>query len=248
MNSARCGIALSVSVAVVIAVASLLQPVHAEGHIVSFEPSASSVTAAPRSAIQRLNQYRQQQPKLYLPNRLLIGEQQTITIQGPPNRVVRVFLSPQGRGFTTDDGLALHVSEQVQTLEGQTNANGVAKIVIDLPNNPNMDGERLYMDGVIMGTGDEVSQQLHWMDSTGRETTSNRLVMMVPADSMGATVLPGLPGLGGDMMRRLGTFQDVRKGGERLKTLVDDGSRSTDNVYDRNIFLARPDGSGGVGN
>lgn len=232
------------------AVSAGAQPDSTAGALTSgLEPSVDD--GSRRSAIQRLNRFRKNMPKLYLPYQLVIGESQQITVQGPPNQTIRLYLSPNGRGFITDDGLLLRVGKEREVVEATTNEQGVAKLDITLPNESTLDGHVLFIDGSVVSQaadGSETNQQLQWLDPSGQKTTENRVVMSLPSDGQGATVLPGLPGMGGDMLRRLGTMQDIRKGGDRVKALVDDGSRSDESVFDRNVFVARPDGTGGVGN
>ncbi len=217
-------------------------------------PAANAQEAddAPRSAIQRLNRIRQEQPRLYLPTRFAIGKEQQLIVKAGPNKQVKLFISPDKAGYTSDDGVPLAVGEQVQALEATTNANGVAVMTFPVPDNTQLEGHRLFVDGYVLSAtqGDDaalpIPQQLVWMDPTGRQTQQNDIPMRVANSGRGAMVLPGIPGIGGDMLRRIGTMQDAERGGDRVKGLVDDGVRS-DTVYDNNVFIQRPDGTGGAG-
>ncbi len=208
-------------------------------------------TALAQSAIQRLNRIRQEQPRLYLPTRFFIGQEQQLIVKAAPNKQVKLFISPDKAGFTSPDGVPLAVGEQVEALEAVTNANGVAVMTFPVPDSASLNGHRLFVDGYVLPATDDdtvqpIPQQLVWMDPTGRQTQQNDIPMRMANSGQGTMVLPGIPGIGGDMLRRIGTMQDAERGGDRVKGLVDDGVRS-DTVYDNNVFLQRPDGTGGVG-
>ena len=80
----------------------------------------------------------------------------------------------------------------------------------------------------------------------GRSTVRNDVLMDTSTDGNGTMLIPGLPGIGAGMARQLGTLRDVHNGDERMKDLVDDGSRG-DTMLDRNSFIKRVDGVGSAG-
>lgn len=201
--------------------------------------------AAPRRS--RLSGLIKSTPNLYLPTRFLIGEEQTILVKAPVGNKVVVFISPQSSGYPdAPNGLDLNIGPDVERMEAVTNAKGVARLTLSLPNNKEMAGHHVFIDGYThQQTDGSDAIRLSWMDPTGRRTGVNSVQLAIPSDGTGTQILPGMPGIGGDMLRRIGTMQDIRKGGERMKGLVDDGSR-TDSIYDRNTFTQRPDGTGGI--
>lgn len=224
-----------------VAIALSLVVMSVAGTFVLPSPLVSTAHAGRLSGLIR------ETPNLYLPTRLIIGEEQTILVKAPAGNKVVVFISPQSSGYPdAPNGLDLNIGADVERLEAVANEKGVAKIILSLPKNENMAGRHIFMDGYTHQSEDgSDAMRLSWMDPTGRQTAVNSVQLAMPSDGTGAMILPGMPGIGGDMMRRIGTMQDIRKGGDRLKDLVDDGSR-TDSMYDRNAFTQRPDGTGGI--
>lgn len=203
--------------------------------------------SVPQAHAGRLSGLIKSTPNLYMPSRFLIGQEHTLLVKAPAGNRVVVFISPDHTGFTkAPAGLDLHIGEQTERLEGIASDKGVAKIRLVMPDNEAMEGHHVFLDGYTYSLADESdAQQLSWMDPTGRQTRVNSIQIAKMSDGTGARILPGLPGVGGEMLRRVSTMQDIRNGGDRLKDMVDDGARD-DNFYDQNTFITRPDGTGGL--
>ena len=225
----------------------------------------------PTSEASRLSELIKDPPTLYLPARLLLGETSQIIVKAPAGQTVVVVFGPPARVkqsealITTDssgttatttaaasiyatrpDGEPLKVSADCQTLEMVANEKGVAVFPITVPDAPQLAGQSMVMDGYTVALDGVTLENLAWVDPMGRSTLRNEVLMDTLSNGNGAMIMPGLPGIGAGMARQLGTLRDVHSGGERMKDLVDDGTRGN-TMLDRNSFIKRVDGVGSAG-
>lgn len=201
----------------------------------------------------RLSQLIQQKASLYLPTRLLWGQENRILVKATPGARVMVYLSPQDEGFTTPNGLALRVGANPQALCGVASDKGVAVITLTLPDpEPSPEGETAepkertaFLDAVTYQKDDFSDMTaVEFIDPTGRATASNQTRLTRPADGKGAMFFPGMPGVSGDLVRRLSTLGDLQNGDARKRELVDEGQRNLNVDQDRNVFIRRADQMG----
>jgi len=189
----------------------------------------------------RLSQLRLNQSTLYMPARLIIGEENRFTIKGIPGNNVRLLISPQPEGMTLPNGTALRVSEENEKLEGVIPENGVLNLMLPVPNEEAWVGNHLYVDAITWKQEDLSDMaQLQLVDSSGRRATLNALELAKAATRGGSAIMPAIPGMPANLMQQLNTAADALTGDERKKSLIYDGTRDQDNLMDRNSLLNRP--------
>ena len=240
------------SLAITLSLGSLLT-LTAYADDVTFQNTPTAPSS--RSALQRsrLSQLMLQYPALTVPTQLMIGEANKVIVKTQPGYKVHLFVSPAPEGYRPLDHLSLRVGAENQLLDAVANDKGVAIVNIHLPNEPGLQGQQLFLDAVTfpasfedLKQAGEQAQQVVLLDGIGQKTNDNTLKLAVRATGKGTMLIPGMPGLSSDMMRRLGTLTDVA-GDPRKKQLVDTGARDTSLQLDRNTFIMRPDGTGGLG-
>ena len=221
------------------------------------------------ASASRLSELIKEPPTLYLPARLLLGQTGKLIVKAPAGHTVVVAFSPpvsanasgevmlsEDEGVSSvdskspfsirPDGKLKKVGRDCQTLEMVANEKGVAVFPITVPDAPQLEGQRMVLDGYTVSPDCGVVEGLAWLDPMGRSTQRNEVIMETVANITCAMIMPVLPGIGAGMARQLGTLRDVSSGGERMKDLVDDGSRGT-TILDRNSFIKRVDGVGSAG-
>lgn len=197
----------------------------------------------------RLSELIKNPPTLYLPARLLLGQTSQLIVKAPVGHTVVIVFGPAPKDnsvATRPDGEPLKVSADCQTLEMVANEKGVAVFPITVPDAPQLAGQHMVIDGYTVSSDGVTVESLVWVDPMGRSALRNEVLMDTVSDGSGAMIMPGLPGIGAGMARQLGTLRDVNSGGERMKDLVDDGSRGN-TMLDRNSFIKRVDGVGSAG-
>ncbi len=219
----------------------------------------------PFASASRLSELIKEPPTLYLPARLLVGETGKVIVKAPVGYTVVVAFSPPvhavppAETLTTEalgklsqssspyalrpDGQPMKVGSDCQTLEMVANDKGVVVFPITVPDAPQLAGQVMVLDGYTVAPNGTTVESLAWVDPMGRATQRNEVMMETLANSGGAMIMPGLPGIGAGMARQLGTLRDVSTGGDRMKDLVDDGTRGN-TMLDRNSFIKRVDGVG----
>ena len=215
--------------------------------LAQFCPQTAEAGARPKS---RLNQLIRNKPNLYMPTRLVIGEDNKFVVRAPAGNKVVIFLSPFNSGMTTPNGKPLRVGKENQLLEGYTSEKGVAVLTVPLPDEKSLSGQPVYIEGYTVGDTEGYSdlEVLELLKPNGHAASNNVVMIQEPNETHGAMVMPGIPGVGSDMLRRLSTMGDVMNSPDRdrMNDLVDDGSIESDTTLDRNTFITRPDGTGGI--
>lgn len=201
----------------------------------------SITTASAELPPSRLSQLRLNQSTLYMPSRLIIGEENRFIIKGTPGNKVRLLVSPQPEGMTLPNGTALRVSDEHEVLDGVIPENGVLSLMLPVPNEEQWVGNFLYVDAVTWKAEDSSDMaQLQLVDSTGRRATQNGLELAKASTRGGSAIMPAIPGMPANLMQQLNTAADALTGDERKKSLIYDGSRDQDNLMDRNTLINRP--------
>lgn len=200
----------------------------------------SVVLAEP--APSRLNQLMLNKATVFLPSRLTLGEDTRFVFKGKPGNQVILYISPKNEGYTLPNGMALHVGEDFEKLEGTISDKGVLELSLPVPDEPQWEGRYLFVDAITWAADDFSDvQQIQMLDSTGRRTGQNALVMALPAKTGGFSVMPSMPGIPGGALQQLTTTSQIMNSGDdRKKELLDDGTRNSDSLLDRNSFVTRP--------
>ena len=189
----------------------------------------------------RLNSLLLKKSSVNMPTRLVLGQENKFTVKAAPGSTVRLFVSPAEEGYVFDDRLPLAVGEEVQEITGTIPATGVLEMTLPLPGDAELEGKVLYVDAVV-GKASDLSDYARpeLLDSSGRRTTENALVMMKPADEGHMFVTPTIPGLNPQLINTLSTTQEIyQSGDDRRKQLLNGGDINRDAEIDRNSFNQR---------
>lgn len=219
----RIRLILAISLTVTVALAtSLLSPQH----------------ALAEQYHSRLNSLLLKKSSVYLPSRLVIGENIQFIVKAPAGNKVKVLLSPKNEGYLLPNGTALRVGEDVHELSGTVPENGILELKMEMPKDmAGMEGKILYIDAAI-GASDDVLSPADLIDSTGRRTLENALVIVKPAERGGPNILPSLPGMSPQLFNQLSTMSQMSGQGNH-KQLIDNGDINRDRELDRNPFTRR---------
>jgi hypothetical protein len=187
----------------------------------------------------RLNRLLIRKSDLYLPARLVLGETGRFVVKAQPGSQVKVFMSPQGEGYVLPNGVALRVGEEVQELAGIVPETGVLELMVEMPNQDGLEGKVIYVDAVA-GPSDEALAPIDLVDSTGRRTDTNTLVITKAAEKGGPLIMPSMPGFDPQIFNRLTTMGDIYTSqDERKKQLLDEGNVDQNRRMDQNPFINR---------
>ncbi|MGE0200831.1 MAG: hypothetical protein AB7P76_07680 [Candidatus Melainabacteria bacterium] len=230
------------------------------------EDATAETPSAPRS---RLNRLLIRSANLYLPTRLVLGQENKFVARANPGQQVLVFLSPEPSGLVLASEqsarIPLRVGPEYEQVVGVANEKGVAELSITLPDEQDWAGHILYVDAIAYdraeivpprmdGEGHPVAdvnplvdlrtvanaQQLDLMNPMGQRTSVNALQMAMPAEANGAMVMPSMPGFSPQLLQQITNLSEVGAGNEHKKNLLDDGERDENNALDRNSLITRP--------
>lgn len=177
--------------------------------------------------------------ELYLPNRLVLGEEARFVVRGQAGDQVRVFLSPQSEGFELSDGVFLRVGKSPETLTGVIPETGVLELKMPVPANEDLSGKVLYVDAAT-GPTEEALVPLELIDATGRKAETNALVLTKRVTGGGAPILPYMPGVSPQLFNQLTTLGDIyTKGDDHRRQLLDTGEINRNRELDKNPFTNR---------
>ena len=207
-------------------------------------PVVPSASAEVRNS--RLSQLIKRKPNLYLPSRLLIGQENKFTLQGTPGHEVTLYISPQDAGLKAPNGQLLRVGEESEAIKGIIPQNGVLSLAIPLPDDTELDGKEIFVEAITWKAPDYSDLEiLELVDSTGRRSSENKLAIAKPTKGKGAFILPSMPGVSPQMIQQITTLSEIQKGDTRKRDLIYSGDVNKDILQDQNVFINRPGGLGG---
>lgn len=237
-----------------LSLSSLVQTVGVLGLLVAVTgvagvPGGVLPSAQAESVVSRLNSQLRKQQELFLPDRLLLGQEARFVMRAQPGAQVTLYLSPTNEGVVVGEGsqgVRLRVGADFTTLTGVTPANGVLVLSTTLPGDQELAGKTLYIDGVSCDSNQPATcQSLVVKEASGRMAASNGLEMRSPETrvSGGATpmVLPMMPGMDArsvQAMQQIGRTLNAKTEEERAR--LDDGRIDRNRLYDRNPLVTRP--------
>lgn len=207
------------------------------GLLASLGQGPISLLSQPAFAEQyhsRLNSLVLKKNDVYLPNRLVIGEEAHFVVKAAPGSQVKILLSAQNSGYQLPNGTALRVGNQSEELVGVVPENGVLQLKMTLPKDESMEGKIVYVDAVS-GSSDADLAQMELVDSTGRRTGNNALSIVKASDPGGMSIMPNMPGVSPQMINQLTNMANPGTN----KQLMDNGDINQDRAIDRNPFLNR---------
>jgi hypothetical protein len=188
----------------------------------------------------RLNSLLIRKNDIYLPPRLVIGEQARFVVKAAPGSRVKLFLSTQGEGLLLPDGSPLRVGKDAQEVSGTVPDTGVLQLQMDMPKEPELEGQVVYVDAVSGPSEDSLSP-MTLVSAAGLRTGENTLTIVKAAEKGGPNIVPNMPGLSPQVfnqLTQLGDIYGVNKSDKR-KELLDNGSINRDRAIDQNPFTQR---------
>ena len=200
----------------------------------------SAVLPAHAGNLSKLNQQLQAKTRLYLPNRLYVGEGNKLSIQGKPGALVILYASPTSTGAAAPNEMPLNVGTNLQAFSSKIGDNGVATIPLALP--PELDGKALFMDAVVYTQPDFSDMtKVDILDSAGQLTANNQVMIVKPnlKGGKGASLMPGMPGMNPQMMQQLQTMSEAQSD-PRKRDLLYKGDRDGTRLQDKNSFIPIP--------
>lgn len=199
----------------------------------------SSFSEAAEKYESRLSRLLIRKSDVYLPTRLVLGEEARFVIKAAPGNQVKLLMSPSAEGYLLPNGTALRVGSDAQILEGTVPETGILELKMDMPKDPELEGKVLYVDAVA-GLSEESLEPMGMVDATGRRTGSNSLVIVKPAERGGPSILPNMPGLSPQVFNQLTQLGDVYSNkDDNRKNLLDNGDINRDRQMDQNPFIQR---------
>jgi len=203
--------------------------------LLTFSCASFTQPAGAEKYQSRLNSLILKKNDLYLPARLVIGEEAHFVVKAPAGSQVKILLSPQNSGYKLPNGTELRVGTQVEALTGVVPENGVLQLNLTLPKDPGQDGKTVYVEA-LYGTSDEDLAPIEQVDASGRRTADNALAVVKPSDAGSMSVMPNMPGVSPQLMNQLNTLTNSQG---TNKQLLDNGSINSDRAVDRNPFAYR---------
>jgi hypothetical protein len=202
-------------------------------------PIAQPLSAYAERYQSRLNSLLVKKTELYLPARLILGEEAKFVVRAQAGDQVKVFLSPKNQGFELADGVLLRVGETPEVLTGVVPQTGVLELKMPIPANEDLNGKVLYIDAAA-GPTEQALAPLNLIDATGRKAVTNGLVITKRINTSGSPIMPYMPGVSPQLFNQLTTLGDIyTKKDEHRRELLDDGSINQNRGLDRNPFTNR---------
>lgn len=187
----------------------------------------------------RLNSLLLKKNDVYLPSRLVLGEEARFVVKAPAGNKVKVFVSYANEGYILPNGTPIRVGAEVQELSGTVPENGVLELKMAMPKDAELDGKVVFVEAVT-GISDETLVPVDIMDSTGRRTAENSLVITKPSESGGPSIMPSMPGFSPQMFNQLTTMSQIYANkDDSRKQLLDNGTINKDRAIDQNPFVRR---------
>lgn len=192
----------------------------------------------------RLSQLIRNKPNLYLPSRMLIGEENKFTFQGPPGSQVILYVSAEPSGMEAPDGQPLRVGAENQQFTGTIPEKGVLEMTVPLPHEEFLIGKSMFVEGILWTQEDYADLAVfEIVDSTGRRSGANALVISQMSNGKGAFIMPAMPGMPSGLVNQITTLSEMDGGDKRKMELIDrDGDLNRDVMINQNMFLNRPGG------
>lgn len=187
----------------------------------------------------RLSNLLVKKTEIYLPSRLIVGEEAKFVVRAQAGDQVKVFLSSHDQGFELADGAQLKVGKQPQMLSGTIPENGVLELKMAIPNDPNLLNKVLYVDAVA-GSSEDTLAPLSLIDADGRKATTNAMVISKRISTSGPPIMPTMPGVSPQMFNQLTTLGDIyTKKDAHRQELLDNGDIDKTRQRDNNPFSTR---------
>lgn len=214
-------------------------------HVALAEPTTTTPTTAlpviNRSALGRLQ--RDTLHQVLMPNRLVLGQDNTFTARTQPfNRVWLVYApqaDPNG-GTRLTSGHLFPLPWPSPYIQAEANAQGVATLTLPIPLEADLAGASVTLAALTFPPNQtDAAKVMTLLDgATGKAGTQVALTLVLPEETRkGIAFLPALPGMDPTMMRQLQQTSELMQNTEKRKRLWNDGSLSRDTQSQRNTLI-----------
>lgn len=182
---------------------------------------------------------------VYLPSKLIIGQDNVFIIKGKPGSKVSLAVSNTNRGAQPLFGNKLRLGKTEETFEETMPATGVLEIKYNVPNDESLIDKIKYFEVAIWKKPDFSDMKLAISISpSGRETKNNGVKIAEPPSSgKSPTFAPVMPGIGQDIVRSIEKIKEA-KDAKINPDLLDDGESMPeylDSVEKRDLMLQNID-------
>ncbi|OGH98588.1 MAG: hypothetical protein A2104_07045 [Candidatus Melainabacteria bacterium GWF2_32_7] len=178
-------------------------------------------------------------PMAYKPSRLIIGQENKISIKAVPGSYVSLAFSEENSGAPLFYGHKLRLGSDIKTQEGIIPENGFLELSISLPNDKNLDGKTIYLEVAIWKNQDFSDLELaKIIGINGRETNNNDiLVSLPPQNASKPTFAPAIPGAPIEMMHAAQFIDEIKKEIKGQSTQGSDVYQEMQNTYQTPVIL-----------
>ena len=191
---------------------------------------------APTSQALTLSDLVKQPPQLYLPSQIIPGETATFTLKAKPGRHARLILSSSRKGVSLLNGFAMHTGKPTVEEEVIVPASGVVQIPIKMPKDPEILGDRQFIEAMVWSSPDQSDiQEAQLMGQSGTPTSDNKIVVGVEPDKGSVLILPGDNSMSG-VLRSINSMAEVGND-PRKKQLLDNGDINRSRAIDQTLDL-----------
>ena len=182
-------------------------------------------------------------PQVYMPSRLLIGDNSTFTIKADAGSHVLLAVSDQNTGASSFHGQVFNLGASYTQKEGIVPENGLLQLNYQLPNDKKLENKTYYFEVFVWKSEDFADlKKAKVMGPNGRETDSNEITAIIPTKNASGfrfgPDMPGMPGSGQEFMNTVDKLQSLDKKNNTSTERdydVDDSNIYTSPVLIRNL-------------
>ncbi|MEW5819892.1 MAG: hypothetical protein AB1782_06845 [Cyanobacteriota bacterium] len=183
-------------------------------------------------------------PSVFLPSKLIIGQDNIFIVKGTPGSKVSLAISKANRGSNPLMGNPLRLGETEKTIEGVISPTGAVQLIYPLPDDDSLVEQIRYFEVAIWKNDDFSDLSIATTISpSGKETRNNGIKISLPPESgKSPSFSPVIPGLGQDIMRSIEHVKAVQDKSINPE-LIDDGETPAylDSVEKRDLMLQNID-------
>lgn len=181
-------------------------------------------------------------PQIYRPARIYIGQENKFTIKAESGSFVSVALSLENKGSDLFYGHELRLGKEIiATGEGKTSANGLAEIIVKMPEDKKLEGKNVYFECAVWKNDDFSDLKIaNIISPSGRESASNQILLALPVkDSDKPTFLPSLPGASSEFIESMKTMNEIRE--TESQSIEKDFEFNLEDMYKKPLMLRNLD-------
>jgi hypothetical protein len=179
-------------------------------------------------------------PQVFLPSKLIIGQENSFRIKGPPGSKVSLAISSTNKGAKPLFGQQLRIGPAEKTIEGEIPATGILELKYEIPDDTNLINSIRFVEAAVWKANDYSDIQIATtISSSGRETLHNGITIThPPSDGKKPMFGPVIPGVGQEIIRTIENIQRA-KDGSINPDLLEDGSPPAylDSPETREVYL-----------